>query len=117
MKKIIVSTSILILCTAMGFASKIDGKWKGSVEADYEKFEFTMTFTTEEEKTTGIFSSDWGDFELTNIKISGNEFEYTFEIEGYEIIQKGEVINDDEIKITYEDDSGENEITLKRVKE
>ena len=44
-------------------------------------------------------------------------FEYTFEIEGYEIIQKGEVVNDDEIKITYEDESGENEITLKRVKE
>jgi hypothetical protein len=105
------------LCTTLIFASKIDGKWKGSVDTDSGIFEFTMTFTTEEDTTTGVFSSEWGDFNLTNIKFSGDEFEYTFEVEGYEIVQKGELINDDEIKITYSDDYGENEITIKRVKE
>ena len=107
---------MLLLCTTLLFASKIDGKWKGSVEIDSGPFEFTMTFSTEEEKTTGVFSSEWGDFNLTNIKFTGDEFEYTFEMEGYEIVQKGELINADEIKITYSDDYGDNEITLKRVK-
>jgi len=44
-------------------------------------------------------------------KIDG-KWKGAVEMEGYEIIQKGEVINDDEIKITYEDDSGEKVVQL-----
>ena len=117
MKKIFTLSVMLIFCISLAFASKIDGKWKGAVETDEGSFYFTVNFKVEGDSLSGRFSSDYGDIDFSGGKVTGDEFEYSFEMEGYIIPQKGKLVSDDEILITYSDDYGENEIKLTRVPE
>jgi len=117
MRKILFPVLILILCTSLIAASKIDGKWKGSVETDEGSFYFTVTYNVAGDSLSGRFDSDYGTLDFSGGKVKGDEFEYSFYMEGYKIEQKGKLINDDEIEITYQDDYGENTIKLTRVPE
>jgi len=117
MKKIFVSTLMLLVCTTIVFASKIDGKWAASVDTDSGVFDFTLTYKVDGEKLSGIIASDMGELEFTDGKISGDTFEYKFYIEGYSITHKGTVLNEKEIKIKSSGDYGENEFTIKKMKE
>ena len=115
MKKIFVSTIMLLLCTTMVFASKIDGKWAASVDTDNGTLDFTLTYKVDGEKLSGIIASDMGELEFTDGKVSGDTFEYKFYIEGYSITHKGTVLNEKEIKINSSGDYGESEFTIKKV--
>ena len=117
MKKILVPALALILCTSFIIASKIDGKWKGSVETDEGSFYFTVTYNVEGDSLSGRIESDYGTIDFSGGTVTDDEFEYSFYMEGYEIPQKGKLISDDEIEITYQDDYGENTIKLTRVPE
>jgi hypothetical protein len=115
MKKIVVSVMMLLFCTTMLFASKIDGKWAASVDTDNGTFEFTLTYKVDGEKLSGVLASEMGELEFTDGKVNGEMFEYKFEIEGYSITHKGKLLNDNEIQIKSSGDYGENEMIIKRV--
>jgi hypothetical protein len=117
MKKFLIPVLTLIFCTSLMVASKIDGKWKGSVETGEGPFYFTVTYSVVGDSLSGRFDSDYGTLDFSGGKVTGDEFEYSFYMEGYKIEQKGKLISDDEIEITYQDDYGENIIKLTRVPE
>lgn len=115
MKKTFFVTILLMICSTMVFASKIDGKWAASIDTDNGTFEFTLTYKVDGEKLSGVLASDMGELEFSDGKVAGDIFEYTFDIEGYSITHKGKVLNDKEIKISSSGDYGENEFTIKKV--
>lgn len=115
MKKFFFSTAMILFCSTLLFASKIDGKWAASVDTDNGTFEFTLTYKVEGDTISGTLASKMGELEFTDGKASGDTFEYKFDIEGYSITHKGKVLNDNEIKINSSGDYGENEIVIKRI--
>ena len=117
MKKIFTSAALLLFFVTLVFAAKIDGKWRGSVETGEGPFYFTVTYRVEGDSLSGRFEWDYGELDFSGGTVNGDEFEYSFYIEGYEIPQKGKLVSDDEIEITYEDEYGENTIKLTRVPE
>ena len=115
MKKILVSTFVLLFVTSLALAAKIDGKWTATVDTDNGPFTFYAEYTVDGEKLTGILSSDMGSVDIANGKINGDEFEYTFYIDAYEMKHKGKLV-DDKLIIKSSGDYGESEITMTRVK-
>ena len=114
MKKAFISTIMLLLCSTLVFASKVDGKWGTTIDTDNGPFSFTVVYKVDGEKLSGSFSSDMGDLDFTGGKISGDEFEYSFDIDGYIIKHKGKLV-EGEIKIKSSGDYGESEFTMKKV--
>ena len=115
MKKIFASAFLLLFCTTILLASKIDGSWAASVDTDNGTFEFTLTYKVYGEKISGTISSEMGELEFADGKVDGDSFEYKFEIEGYSITHKGKVLNDKEIKINSSGDYGDNEYVIKKI--
>ena len=116
MKKILVSTLFVFLFCTVLFASKVEGKWKATIETDNGPFTFYAEYVVESDKLSGNLSSDMGSVEIANGKIKGKEFEYTFEIDYNTMKHKGKLVGD-KIVITTTGDYGEREITMTRVKE
>jgi hypothetical protein len=117
MKKIFISFAMMILCSTMVFASKVDGKWKASIETDNGTFEFTVVYKVDGEKITGEFFSEYGNLAFGPGKMIGEkEFEYTFDIDYVKNTHKGKLVNDNEILIKSNNANGdEREIKLTKV--
>jgi hypothetical protein len=115
MKKIFASVFLMLFCTTLLFASKIDGSWAASVDTDNGTFKFTLTYKVDGEKLSGTISSDMGELEFTDGKVDGDTFEYKFEIDGYSITHKGKLLNKKEINIKSSGDYGENEYVIKKI--
>ena len=116
MKKILVSAILLLFCSSIAFASDIDGKWKATIETDNGPFTFYADFTVSGEKITGTLSSDMGSVEISNGKIEGNLFSYTFYIDTNEMKHEGKLV-DGKLIIKSSGDYSESEFTMTRVKE
>ncbi len=115
MKKIFVSVILLLFCTTMVFASKVEGKWTTTIETDNGPFTFTAEYTVKGEVITGTLSSDMGSVDIQNGKIKGDEFEYTIEIDYSTHKHKGKLV-DGKLKIKSSGDYGELEFTMTPVK-
>ena len=116
MKKVYVSSIMLLLCSTLVMASKIDGKWKASVESpNYGPLEFTIEYKVAGESISGTLVSDYGELPFSGGKVSGNEFEYKLDVMGNIIEHKGKLINDNEIKIKSNSVQGESEFTITRI--
>ncbi|NQU54899.1 MAG: hypothetical protein HQ522_20450 [Bacteroidetes bacterium] len=115
MKKIFVSTIMVLFCSSLVFASEVEGKWKGSIDTDNGPWEFSVVYKVSDEKISGEFFTEYGNLEFGEGKISGKEFEYSFDIEGVKHTHKGKLINDKEILIKYSNENGETgEFTFKK---
>ena len=44
MKKAFISTILMLLCSTLVFASKVDGKWAATVDTDIGPFSFTVVY-------------------------------------------------------------------------
>lgn len=115
MKKFFISTLLIIFCSTLVFASNVDGKWNASIDTDNGVWEFSVVYKVSGEKISGEFITDYGNMIFSDGKISGKEFEYSFDIEGVEHTHKGKLINDKEILIKYSNENGnEGEFTFKK---
>lgn len=117
MKKILVSTFLMLFCSTFLFASGIEGKWSASIETDNGDFSFTITYNVDGENLSGIISSDMGDVTFKDGKIEGDTFKYEFYLDSYTISHEGKVLNDKEIKIKSSGDYGDSEFTIKKIEE
>jgi hypothetical protein len=116
-KKFFVLSFLILFGVAAVSASNLDGKWKGSVPSpDGGSLELTYLFKVDGEKLTGSVTSEMGEILISSGKVTGDEFEYSLDINGMVIKDKGKLVGE-EIKIKSTSEWGENEITLKRVKE
>lgn len=116
-KGLFLTAFILIMGITVLSAANIEGKWKGSVEGpDGAAMELTYTFKIDGEKLTGNVSFEMGEMEISEGKITGDEFEFVLAMEQMVIKNKGKV-DGDEIKLSSSSDFGDNEIILKRIKE
>jgi len=115
MKKYFISAVMVLFCSTVLFASKVEGKWDASIETDNGPFEFSVIYKVDGDKISGEFTSDYGNLEFGEGKISENEFEYSFDIEGVKNTHKGKLISDNEILIKYSNENGnEGEFTFKK---
>lgn len=117
MKKIFVSTFLLLFCSTFLFASGIEGKWSATIESDNGDFSFTITYKVDGEKLSGILSSDMGEVTIDDGKIDGDTFKYKFYIDSYTINHEGKVLNDKEIQIKSSGDYGESEFTITKIEQ
>jgi hypothetical protein len=103
MKKLVFSLLVLIAGTVFSYAAEIDGKWKGTFGAPGggEGMELTFTFKADGEKLTGSITTQMGDMQFTNGKISGKEFSFDVDMQGMVIKHKG-TIDGDTIKMKVE---------------
>ena len=115
MKKIFISTLLIVFCSTLVFASKVDGKWNASIDTDNGVWEFSVVYKVSGEKISGEFITDYGNLEFGDGKVSGDEFEYSFDIEGVKHTHKGKLVNDKEILIKYSNENGDDgEFTFKK---
>lgn len=95
--------------------SKLEGKWKASIETPNGDFEFTVNYKIVDKKLTGTFYSDQGELSFTDGTISGNNFEYTLNLNETKHKHKGKLTGDT-IVIKYSSGETEGEFSMKRVK-
>jgi hypothetical protein len=115
MKKALFTVLVVLFAIVAANAQKIDGKWKTSFESPQGAMELTYTFKTDGDKITGSIASEFGDMELTNVKINGDEISYVLDMMGNPITQKGK-IEGDVIKLAMDTPDGQKiEMTLKKV--
>ena len=116
MKKNLLLTGLLVLFSTVLFAADIDGKWNAKIETDMGEFSFVMEYKADGEKLSGAMISDMGEIKFTDGKISGNEIEYSMDMQGMVIKHKG-TIDGDKINMKSTSDFGDNEFIMTRVKE
>lgn len=95
--------------------SKLDGKWKASIETPNGNIEFTITYKVEGKKLSGVITSAQGELEFADGTISGNEFEYTLDLNGTKNTHKG-TLDGDTVTIKFTAPNRTGEFTLTRVK-
>ena len=116
MKKMLLSTVFMLLCTVVMFASDFDGKYKTTIQSDMGEMTFTVEYKVDGEKVSGTLMSDMGDLQFADGKVSGNIIEYTLDIQGMKITHKG-TLDGDKINVKSSGDYGDSDFVLDRVKE
>lgn len=115
MKKILISAVLVLLCNAALFASGVEGKWYATIDTDNGPFSFTAEYVVTGDKISGTLSSDMGSVEISDGKITGDEFEYSFEIDYNKITHKGKLV-EGKLKIKSGGAYGDSEFTMTREK-
>lgn len=94
MKKAILTVLVALFAVIASNAEGIDGKWKAKMESQMGSMELTFTFKVDGEKLTGSISTDMGDMDITNGKVTGNEFSFDIDMMGNPIPHKGKLEGD-----------------------
>lgn len=115
MKKITIAAILMLLSTAI-FAQTVEGTWTTTIETDNGEYTFFGEYKVDGEVITGKLYSFDGEVKISNGKIKGTEFEYTFELNYYTIKHEGKLV-DGELKMKSITDEGESEFTMTAVKE
>ncbi len=121
MKKVLLTVFIALIAIVTSNAEGVAGKWKTSFDSGQGAMELTFNFKVDGEKLTGTVSSEMGDMEITNGKVSGNEISFDVDAMGSTIKHKGK-LEGEVIKLKVEmpegGPGGEGmEMTLKKAEE
>jgi hypothetical protein len=107
-------TTLFVLGCMTAFAQKtIDGNWKGSRETPNGTFEVSYTFKAAGNVLTGTWKTQFGETQLQNGKVDGKKISYSITLNDRTLNYTGELISDDEIKISNE----MGEMKLTRIKQ
>ncbi len=95
--------------------SKVEGKWEATIPTDNGPFTFNADYIVKGNAITGYLSSEYGSVDIRDGKISGDEFEYTFNLDGYLLRHKGKLV-DGKLKMKSEGgESGNDEYEMTRL--
>jgi hypothetical protein len=104
----------LLLLAGFAFAADIDGKWTGTITGMDMPIEFT--FKAEGNTLTGFHIVNGAQTAITDGKIDGNNISFSVALDLGKFVHKG-VISGDQIKMSYDDGSGQTgEIVVKKAK-
>ena len=104
----------VLLLTVFAFAADIDGKWAGTITGMDMPIEFT--FKAEGKTLTGFHIVSGTQTAIKDGKIDGNNLSFSVALDIGKFEHKG-VISGDQIKMTYDDGSGQTgEIIVKKAK-
>ena len=104
----------LLLLTSFAFAADIDGKWSGTITGMDMPIEFT--FKAEGQTLTGSHIVGGTETAIKDGKIDGNNISFSVTLDMGKFVHKG-VLSGDQIKMTYDDGSGQTgEIIIKKAK-
>jgi hypothetical protein len=104
----------VLLLTSVAFAADIDGKWSGTITGMDIPIEFT--FKADGKTLTGNHIVNGTATEIKEGKIDGNNISFLVTLDMGKFQHKG-VISGDQIKMTYDDGSGQTgEIVVKKAK-
>ena len=102
-KKFLTSILIGLCCVVAVLAADASGKWTTTISTQIGEQAYTYDFKVEGEKLTGKAKSQFGDIEITEGKVKGDEITFvenvSFDGNAIRIEYKGKVAGD-EIKFT-----------------
>ena len=101
-----------LLLTGFALAADIDGKWSGKITGMDMQIDFK--FKAEGKTLTGFHIVNGTETPIQDGKIDGNNISFTVALDMGKFMHKG-VISGDQIKMTYDDGSGQTgEIVVKK---
>lgn len=101
--KTIFITMLVVLFTSLSFAGDITGKWKGKMSGqDGNQMELTFNFKVDGNVLTGSINSSFGDMQISNGKITGDDFTFDVDVNGNVMTNIGKVMGD-KIKLSVKD--------------
>jgi hypothetical protein len=102
-RRLVFSALVLLAVCTLAFAADFNGTWTAAIETQIGVQNYTYTFKVTGEKLTGRAKSQYGDTELTEGVIKGDDISFvenlTYEGMPLRITYKGK-ISGDEIKFT-----------------
>jgi hypothetical protein len=97
------SLIVLVLCT-VAYAADFNGTWTAAIETQVGTQNYTYTFKVEGEKLTGKTKSQFGESEITEGVVKGDDITFVenlnYEGMPLKITYKGKISGTDEIKFT-----------------
>jgi hypothetical protein len=103
----------VLLLTGLAIAADIDGKWSGKITGMDMQIDFR--FKAEGTKLTGVHIVNGAETAIEDGKIDGNNISFSVKLDMGKFEHKG-VLSGDQIKMTYDDGSGQTgEIVVKKV--
>ncbi len=119
-RKAVFSIVFILVCLTSVFAADPAGKWTATISTQIGELAYTYEFKVEGDKLAGKAKSQFGDVEITEGKIKGDEITFveniSFDGNAIRIDYKGKVTGD-EIKFTRKvGDFATEEFVAKRAK-
>lgn len=95
-KKIFGAAALILFAGLACFAAITDlnGKWSGAFKTPQGDFPVTYTFKVDGDKITGVAESDQGSLEITDGKVSGNDFSFNVDLQGNVLKNVGKFYGD-----------------------
>jgi hypothetical protein len=94
---------VLVLCT-LAYAADFNGTWTAAIETQVGTQNYTYTFKVEGEKLTGKTKSQFGESDITEGVVKGDDISFVenlnYEGMPLKITYKGKISGTDEIKFT-----------------
>ena len=114
--KLFVASVLLAALASSAFALDMNGKWQGTMKAPNGDLEVTMVFKVEGEKLTGTVGNSYGEEQITEGVVKGDEVSFIVMAGGgqFKIVSKGKVTGDDIVFKVKIGDFGESDMTAKR---
>jgi hypothetical protein len=98
MKKVILTTTLLVLCSfvvCLAAITGLNGKWAGTVKiSEDDELSLTYNFKVNDGKLTGIVQTPDGDLPIADGIISGNEFAFKVKAGKYTVLHTGKYYGD-----------------------
>ena len=107
------ATFLLVICL---FAADLNGKWTGALKRENGDLDTTIVMKVEGEKLTGTVTNMYGEEQITEGSVKGDEIAFTILAGGgqFKLVYKGKVEGDQiRFKVNV-NDSGEAELLAKR---
>lgn len=96
---------------AITFGQNVEGVWTTTIDTDNGPYTFYAKYLVKSDTITGKLYSMDGKVKIYDGKISGDEFEYNFDLDYYKIKHEGKWV-DGELKMKSISDDGESEFTM-----
>ncbi|MCC8425644.1 hypothetical protein [Mucilaginibacter sp. UR6-11] len=98
MKKVILTTALLVLCSfvvCLAAITGLNGKWAGTVKiSEDDELALTYNFKVSNEKLTGVVQTPDGELPIADGVMSGNEFAFKVKAGKYTVFHTGKYCGD-----------------------